>query len=90
MDRAWRRAVHKGCWRRFEAARPALLYYGPRIPLYAERLQGLSEEEVTLDVFRSYRPPPESVRLVADFVESRSTEGPRASGTDCWLLRPSS
>ena len=57
-DKAWRCAVHKGHWRRFEAARPAQPYFGPRLPLYAERLQGLSEEDITLDAFRSYRPPP--------------------------------
>ncbi|CAE7570642.1 unnamed protein product [Symbiodinium sp. CCMP2592] len=89
-DKAWRRAVHKGHWKRFTAARPVLPVFGPRLPLYADRFMDLPDDEVTLDLFRSYRPPPDSVRLVLDFTESVSVEGPRVSGADFWMRRPCS
>ncbi|CAE7245588.1 unnamed protein product [Symbiodinium sp. CCMP2592] len=89
-DKAWRRAVRKGHWKRFTAARPVLPVQGPRLPLYADRFLDLPDEEVTLDLFRSYRPSPDSVRLVLDITESVSVEGPRVSGLDFWLRTPRS
>ncbi|CAE7403777.1 for [Symbiodinium sp. CCMP2592] len=86
-DKAWRRAVHKGHWKRFTAARPVLPVQGPRLPLYTDRFLDLPDEEVTLDLFRSYRPSPDSVRLVLDFTESVSVEGPRVSGLDFWMRK---
>ncbi|CAE7234196.1 unnamed protein product, partial [Symbiodinium necroappetens] len=74
-DAATKRKVGKGQWQHYVAARPSAQSYGPRLPIAAERLQGLQEDDLTLaDLGRVYRPPPGVVAQVMDFIDAASSE----------------
>ncbi|CAE7326979.1 unnamed protein product [Symbiodinium sp. KB8] len=81
--------VAKGAWTQFRAAEPPIPYYGPRQPLYAEAIADLSEEETTLERLRTlYRPHPEDVEWLMNYIADASEEGPRAMAAEFWLTPP--
>ena len=64
-------------------------FYGPAIPLYAEAVEGLSEDELTLGrLSRLYRPPPDTVHGIADHIAQASQEDGRVPSEEYWLRRP--
>ncbi|CAE7858340.1 hypothetical protein AK812_SmicGene10636 [Symbiodinium microadriaticum] len=84
-----RRAVKQGRWQQYSAAAPPLDFYGPRLPTYAEALEGLEEEDISLARLGSlFFPDPEHVIWIEESLSRESTEGARASAAEFWMQRP--
>ncbi|CAE7242238.1 unnamed protein product, partial [Symbiodinium necroappetens] len=88
-DKQLARKVKAGRWNEYRAALPPLPAYGPRMPTYTEAVTGLSEDELLLSrVKQLYRPHPDTVRWIHEYLDAASTEGPREAATDFWIARP--
>ena len=88
-DKQLARKVKAGRWNEYRAALPPLPAYGPRMPTYTEAVAGLSEDELLLSrVQQLYRPHPDTVRWIHEYLDAASTEGPREAATDFWIARP--
>ena len=84
--------LQRGSWKGFSARPPpakAPLSFGPRLPTAEERLQGLSEEDVTLaDLASLFRPLPDNVNWISGHLSNSSKEGPRQHTRRFWQCRP--
>ena len=82
-----RKALKRGRWQEFSATVPAQQTLGPRPPTYSELLRDLSDEDIHLSLLqRAFRPSAQVLDWIWDYVESKSTEGPRQTATSIWLL----
>ncbi|CAE6971530.1 unnamed protein product, partial [Symbiodinium sp. CCMP2592] len=81
-----RKKIKHGGWQCYSAATPVLQCQGPLAPTYHEAIEGLDEDELTLERLKTlFRPLPETVAWVEESVNRESKEGARSGTADFWL-----
>ena len=90
-DKALGKKQKGGQWIDFKAPAPALVAYGPVLPLWQERRPGsdVPEGEVLLSQLRPpFIPAQATLDWVEDHISRRSVEGPRTTSCSFWDRRP--
>ncbi|CAE7380505.1 unnamed protein product, partial [Symbiodinium sp. CCMP2456] len=88
-DKHRKRQLRRGQWRHAQTALPAQPWYGPRLPDYADRTTGLTEDDFTLAIIQqAYHPKPEHLEQIRAFLAAASREGPRQGSQEFWFSRP--
>ena len=81
-----RRRLRQGAWHRYEAAAPPLQAFFPRLPTYTEA--AVEETDALAHIRPRYRPAPQTVQWIMDWLQASSVEGPRTEAVEFWIGRP--
>ena len=85
-ERQNRRHMKQGAWHRYAAAAPPLQAFFPRLPTYSEA--AVEETDALTHIRLRYRPTPQTVQWIMDWLQASSVEGPRSEAAEFWLERP--
>ncbi|CAE7725799.1 unnamed protein product [Symbiodinium microadriaticum] len=87
--KTYKARIRKGAWHTYQAATPAAVALGPRMPTRDEVLSGLDEHEILLGrLARLFRPEPSTLSWVDETCQRHTPEGPRTGSAEFWLTRP--
>ncbi|CAE7219920.1 Pol, partial [Symbiodinium sp. CCMP2456] len=85
-DTKRRKAMRAGRWQSFETVTPVRQAFGPRAPVYSDLFLGLDEDQVPLALLqRAYRPSPDTLDWIWEYLSAASKEGPRQETAGFWL-----